>query len=166
VKIILFLAVFLAATISHSQTNVYSKKFGKLEFVKLDHGIAQVVTAATEKMENSPTGDRGWLNNFVIAEVTDSIPAILKTSFGVVYTMKSDTKMDIDVDIEWVYPKKITNEKNQSFKSIRYTTNRPTNEITASSYSLDEDYELVTGKWTMNIYIGKKEVYTKSFIVY
>ena len=59
-------------------------------------------------------------------------------------------------------------EYNQSdnFKSIKYTTNRPTNIPSASSYSLDASYEMVKGEWQMNIYLENKKVYSKSFFLY
>ena len=74
--------------------------------------------------------------------------------------------VDIEVVIEWIYPKKITNEKGEIFKSIKYTTKRPTNIPSASSYSLDAPYEMVKGDWKMNIYIEGKRVCSKTFILY
>ncbi|MBF4491898.1 DUF3859 domain-containing protein [Flavobacterium sp. MR2016-29] len=49
---------------------------------------------------------------------------------------------------------------------MKYTTQRPTNIPSASSYSLDEPYELIKGKWEMNLYIENKRVYSKTFILY
>jgi len=117
-------------------------------------------------MKNTPTGVHGWLKDFAIIKVTDSVRTIPKTNFGVVYLIKATDTIDINVEIEWIYPTEVTNEKGEHFKSIKYTTKRPTNIPSASSYSLDEPYELVNGKWTMNIYIENKPVYTKTFFLY
>jgi len=43
---------------------------------------------------------------------------------------------------------------------------RPTNTPSASSYSLDEPYEMVKGDWKMNIYIENKRVCSKVFVLY
>jgi hypothetical protein len=80
--------------------------------------------------------------------------------------VKAKDTVDMDVQIEWIYPKKITNDKGEKFKSIKYTTQRPTNIPSASSYSLDEPYEMVKGRWTMNLYLENKKVYTRSFVLY
>lgn len=165
-KSIIFLATLIFINTSFAQTTVVSKSNGVLEFVELDHGIAKVVDGKVEKLKNSPTGEHGWLEDFVITKVTDSIQAGLKTNFGVVYMVKAKDTVDIDVDIEWIYPSKITNEKGEKFKSIKYTTRRPTNIPSASSYSIDAPYELVKGNWKMNIYIENKLMYTKTFFLY
>jgi hypothetical protein len=166
-KIILALASFLFINVCFAQTTtVVSKTNGVLEFIELDHGLAKVVDGKTEKLKNSPTGDHGWLEDFMITEVTDTIHGVLKANFGVVYIVKAKDTVDIDVEIEWIYPEKIINEKGEKFKSIKYTTKRPTNIPSASSYSLDAPYELVNGNWKMNIYLEKKKVYSKTFFIY
>jgi hypothetical protein len=89
-----------------------------------------------------------------------------KANFGVVYIVNAKDTVDIDVVIEWIYPEKITNTNGEKFKSIKYSTRRPTNIPSASSYSLDEPYEMVKGEWKMNIYIENKRVCSKTFILY
>jgi hypothetical protein len=74
--------------------------------------------------------------------------------------------VDIDVQIEWIYPEKITNERGEKFKSIKYTTQRPTNIPSGSSYNLDEPYEMVKGRWILNLYVENKKVYTRAFVLY
>lgn len=165
-KLLLFLIGWVCINPSFSQTVVESRKHGTLTFTELDHGIAEVKEGTVDKQKNSPTGSHGWLKDFIITNVTDSIHAVPKTNFGVVYQVNARDTVDIDIEIEWIYPSEVTNEKGKHFKSIRYKTRRPTNIPSASSYSLDEPYELVLGNWTMNIYIEKKPVYTKTFLLY
>lgn len=165
-KIIIFVIINLFINTSFSQTSVVSKDNGVLEFVELDHGLAKVVDATIEKNQNTPTGTHGWLKDFEIVKVTDSIKVAEKANFGVVYQVTSKDTVDIDVVIEWIYPKRVTNEKGEQFNSIRYTTKRPTNTPSASSYSLDAPYEMVKGNWEMNMYIENKKVYTKTFFLY
>ena len=162
--LILLLSILIVGN-SSAQTTVKSKKNGMLEFVELDHGLAQVVKGTVEKQDNSPTGTHGWLKDFVITKVTDSIRLVPKANFGVVYMIKAKDTVDIEVVIEWIYPDKITNEKGEKFKSIKYSTTRPTNIPSASSYSLNASYEMVKGNWEMNIYLEKKKVYTKTFFL-
>jgi hypothetical protein len=164
-KALLILSLFIS-TLSFAQTKINSKEFGTLEFIELDHGLAKDEKGTTEKLENTPTKTHGWLKDFAIIEVTDSIHMVHKANFGVVYWVKANDSVDINVDIEWIYPKKVRNEKGEVFKSIRYTTKRPTNTPSASSYSLDASYEMVPGTWIVNFYLENKLVYTRTFFLY
>ena len=152
-KVILTLITLFTFQTLFAQTTIKSKTYGDLEFKELDYGLARVKGRKSEKLTTSPTGTHGWLEDFEIIDKTTSIQALAKANFGVVYIVNSKDTVDIDVVIEWIYPKKITNDKGQEFKSIKYTTKRPTNIPSASSYSLDEPYETIKGDWKMNIYI-------------
>jgi hypothetical protein len=149
-----------------SQTVVKSKTYGDLTFKELDHGLAKVEPGKEEILKKTPTGTHGWLKDFEIINVTDSIQVQPKANFGVVYQVDAKDTVDIPVIIEWIYPQEVTNANGQKFKSIKYTTTRPTNTPSASSYSLDESYEMVKGNWQVNIYVEKKRVLSRSFILY
>lgn len=148
---------------SFSQITVKSKTYGDLEFIELDYGLAKVKGRTTESLSTSPTGTHGWLEDFEIIDKTFSIQTLPKANFGVVYMVKAKDTVDINVEIEWIYPKEITNEKGEKFERIKYSTKRPTNIPSASSYNLDEPYEMVKGDWKMNIYIENKRVCSKTF---
>lgn len=165
-KVIFTLLTLLIFQATFSQSTVNSKSYGILEFIELDHGLAKVKGRTTEKLSNTPTGSHGWLADFEIIKKSDSIQVLKKANFGVVYIVKAKDTVNIDVVIEWIYPDKITNDKGEKFKSIKYTTKRPTNIPSASSYSLDEPYEMVKGDWKMNIYIEDKRVCSRTFILY
>ena len=165
-RILFFLLGLLFVNALSGQSTIESKTYGALEFVELDYGLAQVIEGKSQKLKGSPTKTRGLLKDFEIVNVTDSIEIEPKANFGVVYLVKAKDTVDINVEIEWIYPETIKNEQGKKFKSIRYATKRPTNIPSASSYSLDEHYELVKGNWEMNIYLENKKVYTKTFILY
>lgn len=165
-KLFFVLSTCLLCISASAQTTIVSKTAGLLEFVELEYGIGQKVDGIIVNDKNSPTGTRGWLEDYVITKVTDSVPMVRKANFGTVYMVKAKDTVDIDVQIEWIYPEKITNEKGEKFKSIKYTTQRPTNIPSGSSYNLDEPYEMVKGKWTMNLYVENKKMYTRSFVLY
>jgi hypothetical protein len=146
--------------------NSYSQNSKAIEFVEINYGMVKVSRERTEIQANSPTGSRGILESFEFINITDSVPAVLKNNFGIEYMLKATDSTEIDVTIEWIYPEKIINTEGKKFKTIKYTTQRYTNEPTFSSYSLDEPYELVKGKWKMNIYAYNKLLYSKTFILF
>ncbi|MBZ4034486.1 DUF3859 domain-containing protein [Flavobacterium sp. 17A] len=160
-----FLSFFILQTL-FSQTTIKSKAYGDLVFKELTYGQAKVKSGETLALSSSPTGTQGWLEDFQIIKKTDSVQAVKKANFGLVYIVTAKDTVDINIDIEWIYPSKITNDKGEKFKSIRYTTKRPTNIVSASSYSLDEPYEMVKGNWEMNIFIDNKRVCSKTFVLY
>ncbi len=165
-KLISLFAALLFINSVFAQTIVESKQFGRLEFAEIKYGVAQVVKGTIEEMKNSPTGIHGWLKDFEITRITDSVPAELNANFGVQYIVMAKDTVEIEVEIEWLFPKKMTNDEGEKFKSIRYKTRRPTNIESASSYSLDKPFELIKGNWTENFYIENKLVHTRTFILY
>jgi len=165
-KVIFTLLTLFIFTATFSQTTVNSKSYGMLEFKELDYGLAKVKDGISEQVKNTPTGTHGWLEDFEIIKQTDSIKIAPKANFGVVYIVNAKDTVDINVTIEWIYPEKVTNDKGEKFKSIKYTTTRPTNIPSASSYSLDAPYEMVKGNWKMNMYIENKRVYSRTFLLY
>lgn len=165
-KILYTLLLILTFQTAISQAIIKSKTYGTLEFKVLDYGLAKVKDGTTQKLDNTPTGTHGWLEDFEIINNTDSIQILKKANFGVVYIVNSPDTIDINVEIEWIFPSKITNEKGEKYKNARYTTKRPTNIPSASSYSLDEPYEMIKGDWQMNIFIEGKQVCHKTFVLY
>lgn len=165
-KILVFVIALLSSISLFAQTTLESKKNGTLSFSVLDYGITETVVGKVDHLNTSPTGTHVWLEDLQMVKVTDSIPLKLKQNFGIVYRVAAKDTTYIDVDIEWIYPEKITNEKGNTFKSFRYTTQRPTNIPSGSTYSLDAPYEMVKGKWVVNIFIEDKKMGSKSFFVF
>ena len=155
-KLLFTISTIFLCFVASAQTKIVSKTAGPLEIVELEYGIGQKVEGITVQDKASPTGTRGWLEDYVIVKQTDSVAIAPKANFGTIYLIKAKDTVDLDVQIEWVYPEKITNEKGEKFKSIKYTTQRPTNIPSGSSYNLDEPYEMVKGKWILNLYVENK----------
>ncbi|MGZ5548908.1 MAG: hypothetical protein ACXWFZ_13270, partial [Nitrososphaeraceae archaeon] len=84
-KVLFYFVSLLLINTSFAQTSFVSKTCGLLEFKELDHGLGQTVERTLVNEKNSPTGTRGWLEDYWIIEVTDSIRAVPKANFGVVY---------------------------------------------------------------------------------
>lgn len=165
-KFAFFLFLVSFAQLTSAQKTLVNSSGDTLVFKVLDYGPARVKAGTTEQLSNSPTGTHGWLDDFEMIRTSDSIQAVPKANFGVVYVMETKDTVNINVTIEWIYPTEIKNDKGETFKTIKYNTKRPTNIPSASSYSLDEPYEMVKGDWQVNIYIGKALVCSKVFHLY
>lgn len=165
-KALICSVLILLSALSYAQTSINSSRYGTLEIQELEYGLASVEHEVELKGENTPTKTRGWLKDFVIIKQTDSIKIAPKANFGTVYIVNAKDTVEIAIDIEWIYPKTVKNDQGEKFKSIRYSTKRPTNIPSASSYSLDADYEMVPGKWIQHLYIDDQRVLTRTFILY
>ena len=79
-KITFLLGTLLFFNATFAQNIVESKSNGLLEFVELDYGLASVKGGTVVNVNNTPTGTHGWLEDFVIIKVTDSVEAVLKAN--------------------------------------------------------------------------------------
>lgn len=161
-----FYLFLLALLISQAGFSQKTGKYGDLKFEEINYGRVVTKNGTIRETKDSPTGKHRWGDNLKLIRTTDSIPIFKNAAFGVIYNIKAKDTIDIDVDVEWIFPKTITNDKGQQFKSIRYTTKRPTNILSASSYTLEERYEMIKGNWILNIYIENKQVYSKTFVLF
>lgn len=164
-KLFLLLAIFVIHS-SIAQVTIKTKEIGNLVFKELDYGIARIKQGVKDSLQSSPTGLHGWLDDFEIVKTSDSIEMKPNANFGVIYIVEAKDTLNIPVTIEWIYPKSIENDEGEKFESIKYTTSRPTNIPSASSYGLEEPYEMVKGKWHINIYIAKILVCSKDFFLW
>lgn len=157
---------FLNICSAQSNTNLTTED---VKFVELNYGIANATRIASDSdgviVKPAVDVSNNMLSQFEIVKKTDSVETKMKAKFGIKYMFTAKDTMDIYVDIEWIYPKTVKNN-GKKFKSIRYTTKRPTNIPSASSYSIDDDFELIKGNWTENIYYQDKLVDTRVFILY
>lgn len=143
-KIFLLFTALSIAQFTYSQVSV--------EFKELDYGLGKV--------------ERGERSSFNFVKRTDSIPLELKASFGISYMLQAEDSVDIDFEIEWLFPKKMIDSKGKKSKSLRYTTKKPTNTHLAHTYTFDEPFEMLEGQWILNIYFEKKKLFSRSFLVY
>ena len=118
-----------------------------------------------DSAKESPSGFHSYVDYFKIIKTTDTILIKRGVRFGVEYILNSKNEETIPLFAEWVFPAEIKNNQNKSFKKLKYETTRNSNELTFSSYRIEEDYEAVAGKWIFRLYYDKKVVYEKIFIL-
>ncbi|RYY15931.1 MAG: gliding motility-associated C-terminal domain-containing protein [Chitinophagaceae bacterium] len=96
-KLLFLFSTVLFCLSASAQFTVSSNTAGKLEFVELEYGIGQKVDGTTVQDKASPTGTRGWLEDYMIIKQTDSVPMVRKANFGTVYIIKAKDTVDIAV---------------------------------------------------------------------
>ena len=136
------------------------------KFSEVSHGLYSSQTVAKETMAESPSGTHTVVEKQILLKQTEKIPAKIGSEFGTEYKLTGNNADTVILEIEWVYPHEIIDkQKNTSFKSIRYPIQIPANAANASTYSLEDDFEVVKGDWLLNIYSDNKIIYSKRFQV-
>lgn len=118
---------------------------------------------AKEQMDGSPTGTHTVVEKQTLLKKTQSVDAKIGAAFGVEYKLAGKQNDTIPIELEWVFPSEMTDQKGNHYNSIRYPVDLPANLVNASVYSLDNDYEVVKGTWTFNIYYQDKVIFSRKF---
>lgn len=159
--IALYLALGAFTKVNAQQTDLPFK------FSEESYGIYSSHTAELEKLEALPNFDHKVVDKQVLVKQTDRVPAKKGLEFCVDYKLISAAKDTMHLQLEWIYPHAITDpQKKSTFKSIKYPIKLPLNETNGSTYSLDNEYEVVKGTWQFNIYYDDKIIYTRKFELY
>ncbi|MBS1503138.1 MAG: DUF3859 domain-containing protein [Bacteroidetes bacterium] len=136
----------------------------EVTLTEISHGIYSSQVIAKEKMDESPSGDHRVVARQVLVKKTEKIPAKLGAEFGAEYKLKSTGKDSVNIEIEWIFPHAIVDPaKNASYESIRYALTLGPADVNASTYSLDNDFEVVKGTWLLNVYYDNKIIYSQKF---
>ena len=137
------------------------------KFSELSYGMYASQTIEKEKMDESPSGDHKVVAKQVLLKKTERVLAKIGSEFGTEYKLVGDSKDTVTLQLEWIFPHEMTDPvKKVSFKSIKYPIDLPVNAANASTYSLDNDFEVVKGAWQLNIYYKDKIIYSKKFELY
>lgn len=139
----------------------------RVKFTEITFGPATSTTVFKEEMPGSPSGDHSIFANQVFGKKTNRIEAKKGTQFGVEYKITGKHGNIAKLDIEWIFPTEIVDTaKKESFKSVRYPIDIAVNATDASTYALDNDFEVIKGTWQLNIYYAGKLIYTRKFELY
>ncbi|MGP0059777.1 MAG: DUF3859 domain-containing protein [Beijerinckiaceae bacterium] len=117
---------------------------------------------------NSPTGMRNVLGEVKLVARGPQVPAGLGVHFGVRYIIVGAPKgKNADIRIIWRYPSPgLKNPKTGEviFRSDR-TLSRAIGVPQFTDYSFDNDWEVVTGIWTLELAYGDRKLAEQSFTV-
>ena len=159
----LFLVLFSFGSIFNAAAAAKPKK---IKAERISYGLCSVDVTEEVALETSPTGSQNVTSGFRLVKRTNRVPAELGQRFGVEYIIRADPGIEeVEVECVWVYPTPVTNPEGQVFKEVRYTSVKSTNYISNLTYSLDKEYEVVKGKWLLQLYYKKVKIFEQAFFV-
>ena len=158
---VLVLAVCVYAV--HSEERL---KIGGIEIVEYGIYRAKKVTSVEDK--NVVGGSRDAIENFILVSQTNKIPATIGTRFGFRYVIKGEPKGAV-ITLKMVGKYPAPGLKSPGDKRPHYYDQyslRVAVGDSFTSYSFDEEWELVTGDWTFEIWYEGRKLAEKIFTVY
>jgi hypothetical protein len=128
-----------------------------------------IYTATLERTENADTaaGVVNIMTNVKLVRRTDAVTARLGVRFGIEYMLVGKPAGELAV-IDWVtrFPERgLTNAKGERFQKNELSRTTPIGERTHRTYTFDEAWELVPGKWVLEFYHRGRKLGEKSFTV-
>ncbi|MDB5150331.1 MAG: hypothetical protein JWQ57_4351 [Mucilaginibacter sp.] len=154
--------LLLANTHTNAQLTVH-----KFKITEISYGIYTSKTILKEAMAESPTGNHNYTDTSILVKKTQKIPAKSGIEFGAEYRLSGEQNDTARIEIEWIFPSEMQDPaKGTKYKSIKYPLFIPANMVNNSSYTLENDYEIIKGNWVLNIYYDDKILYSKKFELY
>ncbi|MBI3548095.1 MAG: DUF3859 domain-containing protein [Elusimicrobia bacterium] len=159
-------AVLLALYASASRADVAAPKVDKIEIVEA--GIYKVEVASRERVDGLAGGKLSIVKNSTLLKATTTIPMKIGTTFGIRYkVIGSPDGSKAELKIVTNYPKEGVRDPGQ--KRTLYASTYPVNKtiglVTYKSYTLEEGWELVPGRWSFEVWYGDKKMAEQEFTI-
>jgi len=132
----------------------------------LNYGESSAKLLYEKEDKNMPSGKKSTTDyKLGITKTTDTIEIYKGVQFGIEYEIQSPKQKIIELKTIWSCPKEIIDQNGKSFDKTEYYINKLTNEYTYSNYTLENDYEMIEGKWNISIFYKSKELLNKNFML-
>jgi hypothetical protein len=132
----------------------------------IDYGILTSEEMGTFKDKRNITESVRAQNPKIISQTTE-VEGKLGIIFGILYKIIGPSKQrEVPGEAIWIFPKAMTNP--QTGKSAKRAFRKETFEpgaIYHNSYSFDDDWEIIPGVWTIEIWVDDQKLTEKSFTV-
>lgn len=145
-----------------AKTNSASLTFKELSYGVISAGGTSVVDDDDDK---SPSGNTVKHTKLSVSEVTDTIIGEIGAVFGVNFILQSNVNAYIPVTRKWTFPSKIGDSSGEKVKSVSRQDVITTNSNQWMYYTLEQEYEIVKGKWMLQYFYKGQEIYKKTFIL-
>ena len=140
---------------------------GKLESLEIVHsGFVKVNEVRKRTGDDIPQNLCLYLSEPQFMEQTDTVPASLKTAFGVAFKVQGEPKNGfVDLNVKYLHPS-ITDPilgKVSTSDEVKITA--PIDKIMPVGWIFDHEWEIVSGPWTIQILKDEKILAEKTFNV-
>lgn len=131
-------------------------------------GIYQVTVGDIVADPEAPTGEAATPLTFALIEATASIPARIGIEFGAEYRVLGNPDgADVTLDIVTLYPAPGLADPRlaEPIRENRFQRTKKIGEVEYVGYSFEDDWEMVAGTWTFQIWYDGRKLFDESFTV-
>lgn len=158
----LVLSVLAGLVVAHNANAGESYSADIVEF-----GVYKAGNLKQVEDEPSPTGTRNKVTGLQLVEQTERIPGKLNNRFGVKWKINGPVK---DENIEYIrmvkFPRPMKKADGSTQEVYRSTKPAKVGQITYDGYGFDNEWEIIPGIWTFEIWVQGKKLAEKSLTVY
>ena len=160
-KYCVFISLIFIHTVAQAQTQ------RRFRFVEITYGLFTIGPVTNNGVLSPSASNNVLAINAEYINKTDRIYVKPGNQFGVEYRLSGKPNDSVSVEAEWVFPEALIDpSKKIRTTSIRNTTNLPCNKTIASTYQLNNTFEMMKGKWYFNLYYQDKLIYTREFVLH
>jgi hypothetical protein len=120
---------------------------------------------ANDGDRKSPSGNTVLQENLRIIKETNTIKGEKDLVFGVKFIVNNKEDILISVDRVWTFPKEIKMSDGKLVRSIKRSDVIRTNSPEWMYYTIEDQNEIVPGKWTLQYFYKGKEIFKKVFVM-
>jgi hypothetical protein len=134
----------------------------------VDWGIYRTGNIVRYADPRSPSGESYLTESIRLDQATTTIPALVGMTFGLRFkVVGSPERAPVVLKTVVRFPKEgVTNPATgKKFLSAEFEASALVGETTWEAYTLDYEWEVVTGPWTMEIWHGGRKIAEKTFMV-
>ena len=136
----------------------------------LDSGLYNAVTTRTEAAPGTASGRTHVVDKVEFYARTNRVPARIGTRFGMRYVVVgSPQDQNVGVRVVWKLP--APGLRNPKTGNVYRETNEDVTKTigyrdSLTGYRFDDDWELVPGDWTLELWAGGRMLATRTYTVY
>jgi hypothetical protein len=128
-------------------------------------GVYEYKVTNTEKVGGTAAGTLKSIDYTFVSEMT-SVPARQGTGFGIEYRLLGTPKgAKVPIRSVTIFPAGgVRNPKTgETFERSEYVEDKAIGDTLLKGYTLDDDWEVVPGTWTFQVWFGDRKLAEKSF---
>ena len=162
-RYLLLVAILVAAPLA---ARAQDARVDRIDIV--DKGIYAITTGEETPDANTPTGKISAVTSVRNIEATTAIRGHVGLEFGFQYTVVgAPAGVDVSLDIVNIYPPPglVDPQDQKPMLESRYSRKKKIGEVVYLGYGFENDWEIVPGIWTFEIWYGGRKLAEQSFAV-
>lgn len=133
----------------------------------VEYGVFEKVSSiGHRKAEGVLTGQIDQVPEVKLKQQTNTVLAALGTNFGITVRLTGNPVGEmVNCSIRWIHPKLVNPSSGQVSESEEYPSQRSLGKVEPTGYTFEHAWELVPGRWTIQVIYESKVWVEKSFNV-